>query len=112
MIRFIFILLVFTLLAGVGYLNRDQMITLHFFGGMETHPFPLYLVGIATFLVGLLIGGLLVGPGWVRSILARRKQAKRIEQLEIDLDRIRSAALKQSTPVPRPAQEREEEEVP
>jgi len=94
MIRFSFMLIVVGLLAGVGYLNQEQVVSLHFFGGMQTHPVPLYWIGLATFLLGLLLGALWVGPGWLRSALARRKQAKRIEQLEIDLDRIRSAALK------------------
>ena len=96
MLRFIFMMIVLGLLAGVGYLNQEQLISLHFFGGMKTDAMPFYLISLTTFLLGLLLGILWVGPAWLRSVLARRKQAKRIEQLEIDLDRIRSAALKAS----------------
>lgn len=98
MLRFIFMIIVFGLLAGVAYFNQEQVISLHFFSGMKTNPIPIYLIGLTTFLLGLLFGTLWVGPGWLRSVLARRKQAKRIEQLEIDLDRIRSAALKGNNP--------------
>jgi len=95
MLRFSFMLIVLGLLAGVGYLNQEQVVSLHFFSGMQTDPIPLYWIGLSTFLLGLLLGTLWVGPGWLRSALARRKQSKRIEELEIDLDRIRSAALKE-----------------
>lgn len=98
MIRILFMLIVIVLLGGAAYTNQEQVVSLHFFGGMETNPIRLYIIATATFLIGLLFGALCFFPGWIRSILALRKQSKRIEQLEIDLDRIRSASLKESAP--------------
>ncbi len=98
MIRFFLTLLVVGSLYVVGYLNQDLTVSLQFFGGMETVPFRLYFIAIGIFLLGFLLSTFYFFPGWIRSILAGRKQSKRIEQLEIDLDRIRSAAAKEEAP--------------
>ncbi len=94
MIRFLMTLFVLICLLAVGYTNQEQMVSLHFFGGMETNPMRLYLIGTTTFVVGFLLSTLLFFPAWIRAILDRRKQSKRIEKLEIDLDRIRSETVK------------------
>jgi len=98
MIRFFLTLFVMGALFAVAFLNQDQAISLHFFGGMETTPLPVFLISTSTFVIGFLLATLYFFPGWIRSILAGRKQSKRIEQLEIDLDRIRSAAAKEESP--------------
>ena len=94
MIRFLLMLLIVSFFLVVGYTNQEQMISLHFFGGMETDPIRLYLIVAATFIIGFLLSTILFCPGWIRSILDRRKKSKRIEQLEIDLDRMRSATIR------------------
>ncbi|MFQ5596935.1 MAG: LapA family protein [Nitrospiria bacterium] len=100
MIRLLFILIVFALLFAAGYTNQEQMITLHFFGGMETNPLKVYWIATVTFLIGFFFAALFFCPGWIRSVLARRKQSKRIEQLEMDLDRVRASSLKEEADPP------------
>ncbi len=95
MIRLFLILGISTVFFGALYLNQEQQVSLHFFWGMETDPLPVYLIVLGSFLIGLFFSGLLFLPGWIRSMLDRRKKSKRIEQLEIDLDKMRSETLKE-----------------
>ncbi len=96
MIRLLFMIFVSVFLIGALFTNQEQLISLHFFWGMETHPIPLYVIVLGAFLTGLLFAVLIFVPGWIRSMLDRRKKSKRIEELEIDLDRIRAEAIKGS----------------
>lgn len=98
MFRILFILLVSTLFFGSLYLNQEQMLSLHFLWGMKTNALPLYLIVLGGFSIGFFISFLLFVPGWIRSMLDRRKKSKRIEELEIDIDKIRSEALKDAVP--------------
>ena len=98
MLRILFILLIASLFFGSLYLNQEQLVSLHFLWGMETEPLPFYLIVLGGFLIGFLFSFLLFVPGWIRSMLDRRKKSKRIEELEIDIDKIRSEALKDAVP--------------
>ncbi len=98
MLRILFILSIGSLFFGSLYLNQEQLVSLHFLWGMETKALPLYLIVSGGFLIGFLFSFLLFVPGWIRSMLDRRKKAKRIEELEIDIDKIRSEAIKDSAP--------------
>ncbi len=95
MIRLLFILMVLALFGAAGYANQEQMISLHFFDWIQTNPVKLYVIAAITFFVGFLISALLFCPSWMNALLAKRKLKKRIEQLEMDLDRIRSLALRE-----------------
>ncbi len=99
MVRFLFILLMITLFSGALYSNQDQMIALHFFWGMQTNALPFYLIVLGTFLIGFFLAALLFVPSWVRSMLDRRRKSRRIEQLEIDIDKMRSKTIKDAEPV-------------
>ncbi len=99
MIRLFLISGISVVFFGALYLNQEQRVSLHFFWGMETSPLPIHLIVLGSFLIGLLFSALLFVPGWVRSMLDRRKKSKRIEELEIEIDKIRSEALKEATPV-------------
>ncbi|MEC4678920.1 MAG: LapA family protein [Nitrospirota bacterium] len=99
MIRLFLISVISVIFFGALYLNQEQQASLHFFWGMETKLLPIHLIALGSFLIGLLFSVLLFVPGWVRSMLDRRKKSKRIEALEIDIDKMRSETLKESTPV-------------
>ncbi len=93
MIRLLFILVVLAFFGAAGYANQEQMVSLHFFDWVQISPIKLYQITAMIFLLGFLIAALLFCPSWMKALLAKRKLKKRVEQLEIDLDRIRSAAL-------------------
>ncbi len=99
MFRLLFILLTGTVFLGALYNNQEQTISLHFFWGMQTDPLPFYWILISVFLIGFSLSALLFVPSWVRSMLDRRRKSRRIEQLEIDIDKMRSKTIKDSTPV-------------
>jgi len=86
--------MVLSFFGAAGYANQEQMISLHFFDWIETRPIKLYFIASSTFFIGFIISALLFGPGWMKALLVKRKLTKRIEQLQMDLDRIRSAALR------------------
>ncbi len=94
MIRLLFILGILALFGAAGYANQEQMISLHFFDWIETRPIKLYLIATTTFFIGFVIAALLFIPSWMKALLGKRKMNKRVEQLEIDLDRVRSATLR------------------
>jgi uncharacterized integral membrane protein len=100
MIRLIFMILVIFALFGFAYTNQNQTASLYLFWGVHSEPIPIYLIVIASFLLGTTFAALMVFPGWIKLKLERRRLAKRIEQLEVDLDHLRSEALKLSTPAP------------
>lgn len=96
MIRLFLISGISVVFFGVLYLNQEQRASLHFFWGMETNSLPISWIALGSFSIGLLVSVLLFVPGWVRSMLDRRKKSKRIEALEIDIDKMRSEALKET----------------
>lgn len=104
MIRLFLILGISVVFFGVLYLNQEQQASLHFFLGMETSSLPIYLIALGSFFIGLLLSVLFFVPGWMRSMLDRRKKSKRIEELEIDIDKMRSEALKETKPVLTPTE--------
>ncbi|MFQ5781140.1 MAG: lipopolysaccharide assembly protein LapA domain-containing protein [Nitrospiria bacterium] len=103
MIRLIFMILVIFALFGFAYTNQDQTISLSIFWQTQIGPVPVYVVVIASFLFGAVFAMLMTFPGWIKSMIDQRRQSKRIEQLEIDLDRVRSEVLRASPPPIPPA---------
>lgn len=104
MFRLIFMILVIFALFGFAYTNQVETASLHLFWGVETEPVAVYLIVIASFLIGAMFAVLMTFPGWIRLKLERRRQSKRIEQLETELDHVRSEALKSpAPPFPPPA---------
>lgn len=97
MFRLIFLILIAFLLFTFSYMNQEERVSLHFIGAGPTPPLAVYLVVLGAFLIGTLFAVLMLFPGWVKLKLERRKLAKRIEQLESDLDHLHSEALKVST---------------
>jgi uncharacterized integral membrane protein len=91
-------ILVICALFGFSYSNQDQTISLSLFWRMDTGPIPVYVVVITSFLFGTVFALMISFPGWIRSLIEQRRQNKRIEQLEIDLDRVRSDALRAVPP--------------
>ncbi|MFQ5587781.1 MAG: LapA family protein [Nitrospiria bacterium] len=98
MARYLFILVMTAVFLGVLYSNQTQMIPLDFFWGMQTTPLPFYLIVLGAFLMGGFLSALLFVPGWVRSMLDRRRKSRRIEQLEIDIDKLRSKTMRETAP--------------
>ncbi|MFQ5580472.1 MAG: LapA family protein [Nitrospiria bacterium] len=98
MVRLILTILVICALFGFSYSNQDQTISLSIFWRMNTGPLPVYVVVVASFLFGTIFALMISFPGWIRSMIDQRRQSKRIEQLEIDLDRVRSEALRAVPP--------------
>lgn len=98
MIRLIFTIIVIFALFGFAYTNQTETASLFLFWGVNTEPIAVYLIVIASFLFGAVFAALMTFPGWIKLKLERRRQAKRIEQLEADLDRIRTETLR--TPAP------------
>lgn len=107
MIRLILTILVTFALLGFAYTNQSETASLHLFWGMNTEPVAVYLIVVASFLLGAVFAALMTFPGWLKSTFERRKQSKRIAQLETDLDRIRTETLKTPAP-PFPPSPREE----
>lgn len=103
MIRLFLLTAVFAFLLAISYTNQGQMVSLYLLGGKGLNPVPLYMILFVAFFLGNVFAAIAIVPGWTKSFLDRRKKAKRIKQLETDLDRIRSAALKgDSAPFPVP----------
>jgi uncharacterized integral membrane protein len=98
MIRLIFTILVIFALLGFAYTNQAQNASLYLFWGVHTEPIAVYLIVIGSFLLGAVFAALMTFPGWLKLKLDRRRQSKRIAQLETDLDRIRTEALKAPGP--------------
>ena len=98
MIRLIFTILVIFALLGVAYTNQSQTASLSLFWGIHTEPVAVYLIVIGSFLAGAIFAARMTFPGWLKLKLERRKQSKRIAQLETDLDRIRTETLKATGP--------------
>ncbi len=98
MIRLIFTILVIFALLGFAYTNQTQTASLYLFWGVHTEAVAVYLIVIGSFLLGAVFAALMTFPGWVKLKLERRRQSKRIAQLETDIDRIRTETLK--TPAP------------
>ncbi|MBI3803188.1 MAG: LapA family protein [Nitrospirae bacterium] len=98
MFRLIFLILIVFLLFTFSYMNQEERISLHFIWGTPTPPVAVYLIVAGTFLIGTVFAVLMVFPGWLKLKLERRKLAKRIEQLESDLDHLRSEALRVTAP--------------
>ena len=98
MIRLIFTILIIFALLGFAYTNQSQTASLYFFWGVHTEAVAVYLIVIGSFLLGAVFAALMTFPGWLKLKLERRRQSKRIAQLEADLDRIRTETLKTTAP--------------
>lgn len=100
MVRLIFLGLVVFFLFTFSYLNQDVKVSLSYLGGVQWGPISASFVVVGSFLVGIILAVVMTFPGWVKLRLQRRKLERRIAQLEEDLDRIRSEALKGTSPAP------------
>ena len=89
----VFFLVVF--LVGVSFALRNPAeVTIQYYFGLEWGPFPLSLVIIVVFLVGVLLGGVVASL----AVLARRRETRRVrrrmEEMEQELTRLRKLPLK------------------
>ncbi len=89
----VFFLVVF--LLGVSFaLRNPSKVTIEYYFGLEWGPFPLSLVIIVVFLLGVLLGGVVASL----PVLARRQETRRIrrrmEDMEQELTRLRKLPLK------------------
>lgn len=73
----------FFLVASVGFaLQNDQPLSLRYYFGWVTLPLPLFLWAFLSFLIGLIISGLLSSLSKVRLHSQIRQQKKVIVELE------------------------------
>jgi uncharacterized integral membrane protein len=98
MLRLALFLLLFFVLSIFSYLNHDQTVRLTWFGEARLRPIPVYVLVVGAFLTGALFAALLMGIGWARSRMQRRRQQRQIEQLSQELDQLRADAFKKSPP--------------
>ncbi len=98
MLRFVLFLLLCLVLAIFSYLNHDQTVRLIWIGKGHLRPIPVYVLVVGAFLTGALFATLLMGTGWARSRMQRRRQQRQIEQLSRELDQLRADTFKKSAP--------------
>ena len=89
------ILFLLVFLIGVSFaLQNPQEVAIKYYFGLEWGPFPVSLVIIVVFLLGVLAGGLVASlPMLVRHRESRRIR-RRMEEMEQELTRLRKLPLK------------------
>ena len=82
-------------LIGVSFaLKNPAQVEIHYYFGISWGPFPLSLVLIAVFLVGVLLGGLVGSLPVVMKRRETRRVRRRMEEMEQELSRLRKLPLK------------------
>ena len=92
MIRLIFLLIVIILYFTFVLYNMEENIVLKYALGLSSQPLPVYLVILGSIMVGMLLAGILVIPGWIRMRVEMRRQRRTIEQMEQELSRLADMA--------------------
>ena len=73
----------FILAAAVGFaLQNDQPVSLHYYFGWESLSLPIFLWAFLSFLIGLIISGLLSAFSKINLHSRIRLQKKRIAELD------------------------------
>ena len=82
-------------LIGVSFaLKNPTQVEIHYYFGLAWGPFPLSLVLIAVFLVGVLLGGLVGSLPLFMKRRENRRVRRRMEEMEQELSRLRKLPLK------------------
>jgi uncharacterized integral membrane protein len=73
----------FILAAAIGFaLQNDQPVSLRYYFGWETLPLPLFLWAFLSFLIGLIISGLMSALSKINLHSRIRQQKKGVAELE------------------------------
>jgi len=89
-IRLITLFLMLLFLSLFAYANHEENFALAFFWGIRFQPIPLSTLLMGVFFAGILTAASLMLPGWLQALLAQRRQKKRVESLEREIDRLRA----------------------
>jgi uncharacterized membrane protein YciS (DUF1049 family) len=92
MIRLILVILVLFAAISFGIKNATQEVTLEYYFGWSTAPFPVYQLILWSFIMSVFVITLLLLPEWIRLRLTVRRQRKDIERLKDELNDIKSTA--------------------
>ncbi|HYB21166.1 MAG TPA: LapA family protein [Thermodesulfobacteriota bacterium] len=96
----IFIAALFIILAATfSTLNREE-VTLRYFFGWSTPPFPLFLLLLASLVVGMVLG---FSVDWRERWKLRAKARALGVQVKVLRDEVESLTVKEETPEPPPA---------
>ena len=87
MIRFVFVLIFVLVVFTFAFKNLDQTITFRYFLGYESSPFPVYLVLVGAFFLGMLMTVILLLPEWVKTRIRLRRHERTLHRLETELNK-------------------------
>jgi putative membrane protein len=89
------ILFLLVFLIGVSFaLQNPQDVAIKYYFGLEWGPFPVSLVIIVVFLLGVLAGGLVASFPLVLRHRESRRLRRRMEEMDQELTRLRKLPLK------------------
>ncbi len=92
MIRLIFLAAILSLLAAFSFFNHEEKISIVLFFGNVSKKISPATLAVSAFVAGMLLSACITAPSWIKVLLKQRRQMKRIEQLEEELDKTRAAA--------------------
>lgn len=112
MIRLIILGLLVVLCLAFFFKNRDQVVTLWYFFGIEKISSSISIPMLGAFATGLFAVSLLLVPPWIRNRLELRRKINALKEAEADLERLRRSledfrsgsrdATPQQGPAPQP----------
>ena len=91
MIRLILVGILLLLSLAFFLQNQEQEVTLRYFFGLLESSTPIYKPILTAFVIGLLVAGILLFPPWVRSRIELRRKTKALQEVEVDLERLRQS---------------------
>lgn len=89
------VLFLLVFLVGVSFaLKNPQDVVIQYYFGLEWGPFPVSLIIIVVFLLGVLAGGLVASFPLLGRHQETRRIRRRMEEMEQELTRLRKLPLK------------------
>jgi uncharacterized membrane protein YciS (DUF1049 family) len=98
MMRLVFLLVVIILYFILVVYNMEDKIVLKYALGLSTEPLPVYLLILASLVFGMILTGVMTLPGWIRLRMEMRRQRRKIEQMEQEINRLASTTLNPTQP--------------
>jgi uncharacterized integral membrane protein len=92
MIRLILLMIVIILYFTFVLYNMEEKIALKYILGLSTQPLPVYFLILGSVIIGMLLAGILVLPGWIRMRVEMRRQRRTLDQMEQELNRLAALA--------------------
>lgn len=89
MIRILLVFVILLLALAFFLQNQEEVVTLHYFFGLQTASTPIYKPILMAFGVGLLVATILLFPVWVRDRMELRRKRKALQDADTDLARLR-----------------------